>query len=263
MSKIWQTITCENGKTHFFSIAQLQCWLKVYNDEVWITYVHDEDYLTKEKDSMSPEPPENISWARWALKKNVSQLQVVPVLADAPLMVHSEYALKIAAGARIRIYTRVPVWVRIQTAEKNPVVIHEIPSVINSKTWFGSRDEGEICYAMSTKARRKLPEETYKPYLINSAITIQNRSDEYLDFEKFCFRVEQLDVYQKEEQFWTNETHIVYRGADHISEVNISDKIPEEARGAKKITAARKKADKGLAKRTFYKLVNEIKTIGR
>ena len=261
MNNIWQTISCENDKTYNFSIAQLHCWFKVYDDEVWITYLHKNigDENTKKLSVL----PEDATWSRWAMKEHVKKLEIVPALADAPLMVHPEYAMNIAAGAKIRIFARVPVWVCIQTAEKDPVVIRDIPSVINSKTWFGSRYEGELCYAAATKARRKLPKDDIKPYLVNSAITIHNKSDQYLDFQKFCFRVEQLDIFYKDEQFWTNETQIIYKGEDKISEVNISTKLPEEAHGAKKITSARQKPDKNLARRTFYKLVNEIKTIGR
>jgi len=261
MNDIWKNLDFESSKTANFHIGQLQCWIQIKRDEVWVAYQY------TDKDIASPDdlsqPPENLEWARWALKNEVSSLSVVPVLPDLPVMVYPEYPLKIVADAKIRIFTRVALWVRIQTNEKKPVVICEIPTIIASKTWFGTRYDGELCYAATTKTRRVFSPDTYKPHLVNCAITIQNRSDKYLDFQSFCFRVGRLNVYRKGDELWSNETHILFEGEDQLSNVNISNDLPIEAKGGQLLTEARQKTNQNIATRTFHKIIKEIGTLAR
>lgn len=261
MQHNWKSLQFTDTKTEYFSIGHLHSWIKLKKDEVWIAYRLSDNSNTQ---SYGPsQVPEDVEWTRWALKNDVSRLSVLPVLPDLPVMVYPEYPLKIAAGAKIRIFTRVALWVRIQTDEKEPVIICEMPTMFSSKTWFGSRYDGELCYSATTKTRRALSPDTYESHLINCAITIHNRSDKFLDFQSFCFRVGRLDVYSKENVLWSNETHIQFEGEDQLSEVVISSKPPAEADGGKLITEAREKSNRNIASRTFNKIIKEIGIMGR
>lgn len=255
---IWGTISLADGQVKYASIGELHYWLKSQNGEVWIAYGYETDLkspLRKEA------PPEELTWSRWAGSTDVAEVRVTPVFADKPLIVHSEYPLKVSPGAKIQIFSRIPVWVRIATAEDYQLV--EMPTVKLSRTWFGTPVEGELCYHATTKARRDLSHADKKPHVVSCPILIHNKSDEELDFEHFCFRVERLSMYEHDGDFWADEAQIVYHGADLNSDVIMTGKLPQGLSKEHLLSKPRKKIQKSLATRTFKRIFEDTMILGR
>lgn len=256
---IWGNISLADGQVSYCTIGDLHLWLKYQNEEVWIAH----GYRQEIKGRIKPDtPPREITWGRWANKVDSGEVNIRPVFPDKPLIVHSEYPLKLSPGTKIQIYSRFPVWVRIALA-KNDYQLLELPTVKLSRTWFGSPVEGELCYHASTKARRDLSQVDKKPYVVSCPILIHNKSEEALDFEHFCFRVERLSMYVQEGDFWADETQIIYHGADLNSDVIMTGKLPAGVDKKNLLSRPRKQIQKSLATRTFKRIFEDTINWGR
>ncbi len=257
---IWGERKLTEGKTEFISLGNLRLWLILKDSDIWIGYLHVDSRETKY--TKSAPPPENLEWLRWATKKNTQKIRLAPVFPDLPLVVTSEYLLKISSDTEIPIFTRIPVWVRINLPDKD-YLLTEIPTVKLSRTWFGTPLEGELCYHATTKARRHLSEVELKSYVVNCSIVISNKSNDDLNFENFCYRVERLSIYQHDRELWADETQIIYQGEDLNSDVIMTGKLPEGIDKKILLSKPRKEIQKSLATRTFKLFFEDTNFLGR
>lgn len=252
---VWNTIelASEDHPRHIV-VGDLHIWIKKRHDEIWIG--HEYAFALNETVKNSDNPPDELSWSRWAPRNFYNELSVTPVFPDLPIVVSSEFPLKLSPGARIQIFTRIPIWVRL-SIKKSGYLLTEIPSVRLSKTWFGTPVEGELCYWATTKARRSLSEVEKKPYVVNCPIWITNRAIADLDFEKFCFRVERLGIYQGTDELWAGETDIIYHGEEMHSDIKMTGRLHKGVTKDQPLSKPRKPISQSLATRTFRKIFDD------
>lgn len=259
-NSIWGTHPLGDEEPYFLDVGALNLWMQYRNEEIWIAYCYD-DELEGKVDSSAP--PEKTDWQRWAHKSGGNEVQILPAFADLPLIVHSEYSLKVSPYTTIQIYSRVPLWISISIA-KNEYSLIELPAMKLSKTWFGTPIEGELCYHVSTKARRDLSKTMPEGYLLSCPITIANRSAEELTFESFCFRVERLGIYKDTNGvLWADETEITYHGEEQHSDIIMTGKLPKGITKDMQISKPRKQIHKSLATRTFQRFFEDTDILGR
>ena len=256
----WGRFQFDNEEVKYLSAGNLHLWIRRRNDEVWIGHQYSHE---GERIKPSPEtPPANLEWARWAPKDNPDTIHIIPVFPDLPLVINSEYPLKVAPGSTITIYTRIPIWLRIGVGKSNQVLT-ELPTVKLSRTWFGTPMEGELCYWSTTKARRSLDSVEKKTYLVSCPIKIINQTEEDLSFEKFCFRVERLKIFLYGNELWADETRITYHGEEQYSDISMSGRLPKGMEKGELISSPRKPIQKSLATRTFRKIFDDSFLFGR
>lgn len=256
---IWGTVSLQEKGTHFIHLGELYLWIKTKHTEIWIAHCYADEISRPIDESI---PPEEVKWSRWAHKKGAKQLQILPALADLPLIVHSEYSLTVSPHTILQVFSRVPLWISISVAEDNYKLL-ELPVSELSRTWFGTPLEGELCYHTTTKARRDLSQISPEPYLISCPITISNESSEALDFERFCFRVERLGIYKYNDALWADETQITYRGEEQHSDVIMTGKLPDGIEKQMQLAKPRHQIHSSLATRTFKRLFEDTLTLGR
>ncbi|HBQ61674.1 MAG TPA: hypothetical protein DD671_19210 [Balneolaceae bacterium] len=248
---IFKTYTINEGEDALhLNLDSLHVWIKKQNQEFWISYLHTDNT------NSAPQIDEQTEWERWAPKGDETEVRVRPVFPDLPVVVSSEYPLKLVPEANIQVYCRVSAWMEISLVKSN-YVLHEIPVTKLSRTWFGNTMEGELCYWLTSKARRSLEQVKGKPYLINCPIQITNKSHTDLNFERFCFRVERLGIYSVSENFWADETKILYHGEEQHSEVTMTGKLPKSLGKGELISKARNPVSRSLATRTFKMLFDD------
>jgi len=257
--QLWGNIALEKDEIRYFSIGDLHLWINYTDEEIWLAHTYSDEL---EDDELLEAPPEHLEWSRWAHKTPSSEIKILPVFPDLPLVVHSEYELKVSAQTPIQIYTRVPIWIRISLAENDYQLI-ELPTVKLSRTWFGTFTEGELCYHASTKARRDLSHVDKKAYLVSCPIKIVNKSDEELPFSHFCYRVERLSMYLHNNDLWAGETQIIYQGEELNSEVIMTGKLPKGITKKQLLTKPRKQIQKSLATRTFKRFFKDTSLLDR
>lgn len=250
---IWGNRSLAEDSVQYINFGELHFWMKLRNEEVWIAYTYSDELKQK---PCSEKPPKGVEWSRWAHKNCSAEITVSPVFPDKPLVVHSEYSLKISPETQIQIYSRIPIWIRISLAH-NQYQLIEMPAIKLSRTWFGIPTEGELCYHALTKARRDLSEVEKKPFLVSCPIKIINKSNEELTFTHFCFRVERLSMYLHEHELWADETQIIYQGEDLHSDVIMTGKLPAGITKKQLLTKPRKHVKKSLATRTFRRFFGD------
>lgn len=256
----WGRHSLQTDKVQYLKVGDLHLWMQQKKDEVWIGHRYDHKGLEEKR--TNHDAPEDLEWSRWAPKEMEDSVTLLPAFPNLPLVVNSEFPLHVSPGSTIQIFTRVPMWLRISMGKKDRVLT-ELPTVKLSRTWFGTTMEGELCYWATTKARRSLSNVERKPYLISCPIQISNKTDEDLDFDKFCFRVERLKIFSWQDELWTDETRIVYQGEEQHSDISMSGKLPKGLENAELVSPPRNPVQRSFATRTFRKIFDESFLFGK
>ncbi|MCA9731703.1 MAG: hypothetical protein H6696_19450 [Deferribacteres bacterium] len=249
LTKIFlDTFTITEETTHW-AFGPLNIWGKKVGDELWIA-----SNTAQEGEAKTLMPPEDIAWSRWIFKQKEITIQFAPVLPDRPIVVKPEFPFNIAQGGKAKIYVHVPAWISIQQAKKSSKPMLEIPTQTLSKTWFGTTVEGEKCFWLSSPAKNKLDKKQIMPFELICPLVIINSFEGELNVAKLALRGSRLSIFSYEDQLWTDELRIMYRGTGEVSRITVSGKAPSEIAGAPMITAARDASSKGLAAKTFGSL---------
>lgn len=239
------------GETTRLGFGPLTIWLRVVQNELWVSWTRAGEHVEPQRD-LPAEP----AWSRWALQEAQTLLRILPVFPDRPLVVKPEHPFTLVRRASARIYMKVPVWVRIEALDArggNRTLLTEIPTVALSDTWWGDFQDGELAYWLTTKGRREITPDLFRPHVVVSAVQLDNRSDDDLQVEKHALRVENLSIYEKDGRLWAEEVRIEYNGEDEGADIRMDDVPPDEAKGAREISPARFQG-RSLKARTFARL---------
>lgn len=247
LNKPWGKWDVTEKEMLFHSIGDLRVWCYRDKNELKIAF----DHLASENGS---ELPENITWHRWSYKSEKPLLHLKPIFPDRPVVVEPEAAFRIAEDVRVKIYVRVPVWLNIVLEGNTSTSLMEIPTVILSNTWFGTFTEGDLCYWISSGARREIEPDPSRPYLAICPLLLIDNSPEDLDVQKICLRVANLSLFIHEDHLWADETKINFKGETEVAQIEVTGTAPQEARGAKLIATPREVMKKAFAARTFSTL---------
>ena len=218
--------------------------IKSVEDELWV--------LSRSADKGASGEADLSDWSRWALGSRAESIRLVPMFPDKSVVVKPESPFRLRPGVEARIYVRVPLWVGVQLTSDKSKVLTEIPSATLSLTWFGNPHEGELCYWISSSARREAIADPKRAHLAICPVQLKNSSSEDLLVEKLCLRVRWLSLYLQNEQLWANETKVAYRGGADMSQVSVSSGAPKEAIDATLIGHPRNLIKKSFSMRTFF-----------
>ena len=251
--QIWKSYEIEQGKPYHWTIGPLDLWIEK-NEFEWCTAAGEGESET-DQCADNQGKPEDQEWERWSADKSLETIKLTPVLPDRPLIVRPVSKLEILPNQEGRFFVNVPLWIRLIlcSGKKKETILTEYSSITLSNSWFGTPMEGELCYAMRTRARRSVDEIEKKPYRAVCPIIIKNRSDQTLEFERLCLRTSALSVYQGDTYMWTNEGKYVYRGPLQYSDVSFTEKAPDYDNAKKEIGIPREDAE-GIVQRSFANL---------
>lgn len=242
----WPIITINDREVYRHRVGPLTIFMKRLLNEIWVASTRDESI--RGTPSELPEKPE---WVRMSLPGDFEKYRLQPVMPDMPVIIDTEHAYRFVSKTSTRVYSRIPVWVRIAPESREDLVIADIPTVILSETWFGTFTDGEPSYALSSTARRILTEDLLEPHLVVCPLEIRNNSDDELKFEKVCLRVERLSIYARENALWSDETVINYQGMDSSTDTEMKGVRPRESGDAKLLSKPRSPVRKSIGQKTF------------
>ncbi len=245
---IWQTHPLPGEKPVFWQIGPLRLWAKRSHDELWLTYDYQAATELSETGDGKDAVAEDAAWQRWTLKSSFEEIAFQPVLPDKPVVVKPEHPFYLTSDVKTRIYVRVPVWVRVLLGKTEIV---EIPTEVLSKTWFGSFVDGELCYWISSAARKNVVKDPEKSHLAICPIEIINKSEEKLLVDKLCHRVRKLSLFESMDQLWASEANVRFQGPGEISEIKFARKAPSEADESISVSSARDAVKRGFTAKTF------------
>lgn len=239
------------GETQRLVVGPLVLWIRRTENEIWLAHGYVEP-----DESVPDEPDVDEEWSRWAMKGEPQHLRIRPVFPDRPLVVKPEHPFTLLRRAEARVYTRVPLWVRIDAVDErggSGSRLAEIPTEALSETWWGDFLDGELAYWIQTKARREILDAHFEPHLVICTLQLTNLSEDDLRVEKLALRVEHLSIFEQGRRLWAEEVRVDYHGEAEGSEIHMDDEPPREAGDAKEISSARAQSHSFRA-RTFARL---------
>ncbi|MCB1065748.1 MAG: DUF432 domain-containing protein [Verrucomicrobiae bacterium] len=233
-------------------VGDLHATCRYQRDEFWIQY-HYQSAIAASTQGIQTGKEE---WSRHIARKLPQSIEITPCLPDRGVVVRPEQDFFLDVRAKAKVYVRVPIWLRFSYAASDPQSKVELPSVVLSLTWFGEFDHGELCYWISSSAKREYQRDEDRLFLAVCPIHITNEADEKLLISKLRLRVETLALFVDNFQLWGNETRVTYRGKDSVSKVEIVGGPPKEAKQATKISTPRRSITRAMNLRTFGRAWN-------
>ena len=235
----------EGDETVTVRVGPLRLRLRARDDELWMA--HEPGIGGRFPEQKAREPAaggtrsgrEESEWTRWPLDRRPERVLLTPAFPDRTVVAEPEVPFRLTPGTRVRVFVRVPLWVRVATAGDGGTTLAEVPTVVLSDTWSGSVTEGELCYWLGTTARRQVTPDVFAPHLAVCPLELVNRSEDDLPVERLSLRVAHLSVFAEQGRLWSDETRVRFRGVDEGSELEVSGRRPEEAPDAVRVSAAR------------------------
>lgn len=263
----WGLHSVEEGTTTTVPIGPLLLRVRAEAGEIRITHEHAPEDGERPADRGGAEPAsaapptprpeeEESAWSRWAPRDWTGEVDVRPTLPDRPVVVSPQDRFHLLPGAEARIYVRVPLWARVEAVRTDGArdELELLPTIPASDTWWGTVQDGELCYWLTTLARRTLSEALFEPHLAICPLSLANHSDDDLPVDKIALRVEHLSLYHDGHRIFSDETEVDYHGDDDGSRLRTSGRAPPEASDVTLLAPARVPMQRGFRARTFRTL---------
>jgi hypothetical protein len=253
MNAVWSTLECETGRIYACAIAQLRLWL-LRSPQGWLTCARHEAAVEFEPLHAVDASAEWFEWHRCVTPSVDASARLVPALPDKPVMTRPEARIEIAPRHKGLFYVTVPVWARAEVfgaAGARPLSLCEHPTRVLSRTWFGHpAEEGEVGYALTTRARQGLENLTDVDGRAICPVLVDNGTDQPLAFSQLQLRVRHMSLYQSEDGWlWTNECRLSCTGSHAGAEITFGRSAPDQARGARLVSGPREAPASGLTAR--------------
>jgi hypothetical protein len=226
----WGTYTCEADVCYSWQSGPLKVWLKRSPLEWQLAHELSEDEELTEYQWQSLDlDPEGVSWQKWAFSNPHEEVVFRPVMPERPLVVKTLTPTYIPADMEAVFYVNIPLCAMIETQKNSHTAKFEsISSVTLSDTWFGNNFEGNLCYALKTRAVRTAEEVKPQPHRALCPISIANKAHETLPLQKICIHAKYLNIYASNSQLWTNRISVSFLGKGVPSKVHYAHTPPAE-----------------------------------
>jgi hypothetical protein len=256
MNALWGQLDCRVGQVYACSVAQLRLWI-MRNEQGWqIATRHELVVAFEPLHEVALDGMDVFEWSRFVTPQTASVLHLIPVLPDRPVMSRPETRIEIVPHHKGHFFVTIPVWLRVQISgagTQHALTLCEFSTRVLSRTWFGHpAEEGEIGYALATRARQSLEELNDVEGRAICPVVVENGTHEPLVFAQLQLRVRHMGIYQTADgKFWTNECRLTYSRSVSTASVSFGRAAPEQAQGARQLSGPREAAATGLTARAI------------
>lgn len=252
----WGKYRLNLGQHAFWQIGPLRLDIQRFQQEIRVS--HDEDGVWTEDSGpwrFESEPGETRELEhtdRFIFSSTRDELELLPALADRPVVSRPVTPLALPAGEETTLYISTPLWLQLRPAGSDKVFF-DIPIQRPSDTWFGhSTREGELCYASRTLARLRLEEVQARPHRAITPLVIINRSETPLVFERLNLPAPFLSIFADGNgTLWTEPVTMKQEEDEETASLEVGRHAPAQAPGARLIASPRKQGDKAIWHRAF------------
>jgi hypothetical protein len=146
----------------------------------------------------------------------------------------------VTGSEEVRLYLSTPVWIRIE-ALKPRTILSEVPTLQMSDTWFGpSTLEGELCYAIRTRARGRIEDMPKRTSRAITPVTIRSQSVEPVLVERVRVPLEALALYAAgNDMLWSQEVRFELDETGTRIKFEVQRGAPREAGETTKLSKPR------------------------
>jgi hypothetical protein len=195
---------------------------------------------------------EPAGWKRWVFDERDPELSVDPRLPRRSIVVAPRDQFHLMSGASARVFVGIPLWIRLQGSGGRELT--RLPTRSLTRTWFGTRETGEISYWLRSRFFLSPPPKQDGAATAVVPLSIRNDSGSDLAVEKIHLRMRHFSLYEGEGRFWTDEASIRFEGEEKGSEIRYAGEAPPEAKGATSVAAPDQKAGGSFFARSFFNL---------
>ena len=196
-------------------------------------YVEDLSDILPELSDDSSVIPESLDWHNCVVEKSPTEVTILPVMPDKPILFNLETPILLHSGTAISVYIEIRSWLRFIDSSHSGSIIYELPTVQPHKAWFGpTTTDGSICYWRREKAAYSHLETSGQSHLVVCPVTIYNRSVKSLNLDVIYLPVSKLSVFSSDKGLVTDRVQVTYAGENEVSQVRVSGKAPPYASSA-------------------------------
>ena len=247
----WGALELADGETRSLDLGTLRLVVRRTAEEVWVQ---------AQRAPRLSDPAEG-DWQRWSAAPE-ARVAVRPAMPDRLLVVSHEHSYHLPPRREGKVYVRIPLFVQVLLEDqRTEQVLVDMPSVVLSHTWWGTLEEGELGYWLTTKARAALTDDLFLPHFGVCPLRLFNASSDALPVQRFALQVPHLSLFSDGQKTWTDEVRVRYEGSPEGSEIRFGEEPPGEADGADLLAGPRFPATRGLHMRTFDRL-RHLSTLG-
>lgn len=190
------------------------------------------------------------SFERFLFSRRDPVLQLVPMLADRPVVIRPRQPVFLPSGEETTMYLSSPLSLRVEVGDP-AVLLRELPMLRLSDTWFGpSTREGELCYSGKTHARHTLAEVPRRAHRAITPLHVRNEAATPLGLDKISLPVPVLSLYGAADgSLWTQAVTMI-RGSDSDMAAMRIERAPADYAGPVSLVAGprREQARGGLVR---------------
>jgi len=184
---------------------------------------------------------------RHVLIQDSQPLQVLPALANRPVVTRPLTPFNLYPGQEVVLYVGTTVWYQLYAYSSGPLLL-DIPIQRPSDTWFGqSTREGEVCYAARTRAILNLDDVPYHPFRAITPVTIANQSEGPLLLERLLLPIPHLSIFSAADgRLWTEALSILCNEDMRSAHLHLGKGAPAVAHAAKLLASPRTPPERGV-----------------
>lgn len=184
-------------------------------------------------------------------------LIVVPALPDKAVVFRNNKNIKISAGESTRLFFNIPLTLQFYFDEvKDETRLIEVPTRRLSDTWFGEIDEGEPAYSIGSAYFKSIAEAETRVWEALASVEIVNNTFGVLDLQRLILRVEDFNLYRKDNLILTSHVTIEFKGQEQLEIVNLSTRDDVHGNKFELIANKRLSDSKKLLRRSFFFIKN-------
>ncbi len=179
--------------------------------------------------------------------------RLLPATPDLPVVLKPDTPVALVPGASVHYEVSLPIWVRVTVAGKRgrdlfTDTLADLPSHMIKRTWFGTPETGEVAYGW-----RFSPENSRSPRRdeFSVPLTIRNRSESVLWFERLLLRVVHLDLYGTGSGVTSNSVTVSFKGLEQYSQITWGDGQSLIRAGYRKLAGCREPASNDIIRKSF------------
>ncbi|HLA40420.1 MAG TPA: hypothetical protein VJ417_10500, partial [Candidatus Glassbacteria bacterium] len=200
--------------------------------------------------------PAGAEMTRVSLKSTAEVIEIMPALADRPVVVRPEKPFYVLPGEEVTFYVGTPLWIRIESGRQKARLV-DLPLHRPSDTWFGpSTMVGELCYASRIFGKLTPEEISFRPHRAHTAILLRNRSAGSVLLDRFNLPVPNLSLYYDQNgNLWTQTVSLEMGEKEQEASLRLNANAPKEALAARHLAGPRQKPEQNILTRTLGYLI--------
>lgn len=251
----WLSISLQDNEAALWSVEAVTVYAQRMKGDWMLARSESNEFKTEKQASKTACLPQNLEWKRWALEHPASEIKFWPSLPDKPLVVKTRVPVIIPPNTNVDLYVNLPIWLEISVKQNNEYyTLDTIAPTTLSNTWYGTHFEGQLCYALRSRARRSIEDLTEEPLRIICAMRFKNRSLDSIPVEKIRIQTDNLAMFRAGDRLWTSSIDVTFNGKDEPAELNYQATPPEVLATPQLIREAKTPPSKGsIIDRLFFK----------